>query len=106
MLGFDVIQKSRDEVTSYLGEIWLVLRPDEFAGCSSQCSVLQVSHPSFRAADFGGIRSWTSCLCLCLPGGDLVQGWGFVSLNISCLKITPSKLVCFQPLQFPVLGTD
>ena len=55
MLGFDVVQKTRDEVTSYLREIWLVLCADEFTGCSSQCSVLQVSHPSFLAANFGGI---------------------------------------------------
>lgn len=55
MLGFDVVQETRDEVTSYLGEIWSVLCPGEFAGCSNQHSVLQVSHPSFLAANSGEI---------------------------------------------------
>jgi len=76
MLGFDVVQKTRDEVTSYLGEIWIVLCPEEFAGCSSQCSVLQVSHPSFLAANVGGIWNHRIIECFGLEGtvrGHLAQ---------------------------------
>lgn len=71
MFEFDIVQKTSGEITSFLRDVWLVLCPDEFAGCSSQSSALQVSHPNYLAATFCGIWSWSSSPCMDLLGGDL-----------------------------------